>query len=130
MVQFDFKLRSFCLCRFKDYAATNPDDQYKYSYNPCEPFSETAPGTWEDHCYAVAVRYFFCIFANMTDFKSASLLLVLLLTLSLILLFLFLFVLFKGIFGLMNCIVSPFFPTFQSSCVFNWESQSRINELR
>ena len=41
--------------RFKDYASTNPDDQFKYSYNPCEPFSESAPGAWQDHCYAVAV---------------------------------------------------------------------------
>ncbi|KAL4222063.1 hypothetical protein ACF0H5_018105 [Mactra antiquata] len=37
--------------RYKDLTAF---DQYQYSYNPCDPFTETEIPTFEDHCQNVA----------------------------------------------------------------------------
>ncbi|XP_053374166.1 uncharacterized protein LOC123531100 [Mercenaria mercenaria] len=37
--------------RYKDVLAL---DQMKYSYNPCDPFTETDPGAFADFCYDVA----------------------------------------------------------------------------
>lgn len=37
--------------RYKDVPAL---DQYKYSYNPCDPFTETEGSAFEDHCHDVA----------------------------------------------------------------------------
>lgn len=40
--------------KYKDYESTQTGDVYKYSYNPCEPFTETDPSAFEDHCQSVA----------------------------------------------------------------------------
>ncbi|KAH3720319.1 cation-dependent mannose-6-phosphate receptor-like [Dreissena polymorpha] len=37
--------------RYKDVLAP---DGYQYSYNPCDPFSETKPSVYENHCQNVA----------------------------------------------------------------------------
>lgn len=37
--------------RYKDYPAL---DQMKYSYNPCDPFTETDPSAFADYCHDVA----------------------------------------------------------------------------